>query len=217
MAFDFKAALKKKWVRYALAVIAVVGALLIFKSRMGGSSAQQVNATGLDDAQAADLTQESEQAASIQASAAAQASSQSFQASQQQESDQTALAALGSNNATQISLAGITLQGIQDQITGQTTQQQNQINGQVSLANIAAQEQDTISNNQTQVETTQINQNAAVQNAYFGVMENQATNNANTEQTLLNDEMNTAKAAGNATTEQTGIKGLTGGVLGAIF
>jgi hypothetical protein len=146
MAFDFKAALKKKWVKVALAGIAFVGVFLIIRSRSasGSSSSAATNSTGLDDAQAADMTSLEEQQNQIQAASAAQSASIAASESEQQESDSTGLQAQENNNQTQIALAGIQLNGLQDQLTAQTTQNQDTLNANVSLANIAAGEQESI-------------------------------------------------------------------------
>ena len=51
MAFDFKAALKKPWVKYALIAIGVIGAYYIYQSVSGGGSSSSTNSDGMSDAE----------------------------------------------------------------------------------------------------------------------------------------------------------------------
>lgn len=178
MAFDFKAALKKKWVRIALIFVAVGGAFLIFRSMTGSSAASTAatSSTGLDDAQAADLTSENEQASAIQASE-----------QEQSESDQTGLAATQDQDSTQISLAGIQLQGLDDQLTAQTTQNSDNDNATVSLANIAAGEQ-------TSIASTEANENMSDTAVTAGEQVAIAGQEASVEGLISNNQTNVALA-----------------------
>lgn len=139
MAFDFKAALKKKPVKMAVIAIVCVGGVWIVRSRLSSSSADSSTAatssTGLDDAQAADMTSLQEQQNSIQA----QSASNSLAAS-------TSLSAQSENDTTQLALAGVQLQGLQAQLTAQTTQNSDTLNAQVALANVASGEATGLAN-----------------------------------------------------------------------
>jgi hypothetical protein len=189
MAFDFKAALKKKWVKVALAGIAFVSVFLIIRSRSasGSSSSGATSSTGLDDAQAADVTSLEEQQNQIQAASAAQSASIAAQESEQSESDQTGLTAQANNNQTQIALAGIQLTGLQDQLTAQTTQNQDTLNAQVSLANIAA-------NEQTSIAQTNANENMADTAVTAGEQVAIAGQEASVEGLISNNQTNVALA-----------------------
>jgi hypothetical protein len=186
MAFDFKAALKKKWVKVALITIAVGGVFLIFKSRAPGSSSTAANnSTGLDDAQAADMTSLEEQQNQIQAASAAQASSIAAQESEQSESDQTGLTALQDQDSTQISLAGIQLQGLQDQYNAETTQNSDNDNAEVSLANITA-------NEQTGLASITANEQTGIANIEAGVANTESNNATKVAITNSNNQANVA-------------------------
>ena len=161
MAFDFKAALKKPWVKYALIAIGVIGAYYIYQNISGGSSSSS-SSDGMSDAEVqAEAALENTQ---LQTSAAAssQASAQQFQTAQQQEADATAiteqqnsiagqLSLNSNNNQTSVSLANVQLQGLQAQL-----------NEALGIQTIQAQEQEHISDNQTAVSLNQTNQSASV-------------------------------------------------------
>lgn len=197
--FNFKEAVKKPWVKWTLIIIGVVGGFFILRAMMGGGSSSAASASNQDlQAEAALQAQQnaidaqnSQQASTISANAAAQTSAQQSQLALQQETDATALASQKEGDASSFQLAGVQLQGLLDQLTAQTTQQQATINGQVSLANITATEQKTIaagqnalilgiSNNQANVADTESN-NAVAQSQI-------AANAAVQEQTLISNE-----------------------------
>jgi hypothetical protein len=146
MAFDFKAALKHKWVKVALGFVAVLGVILIVKSRSSASNAASgtVVQAGPTDAEVQADAALQEQQNAIAANSASQSASIAAQAAQQQESDQTGLAAQKESDSTSLSLAGIQLQALEDQFNAQTTQNSDTLNAQVSLANINAGEQENL-------------------------------------------------------------------------
>ena len=196
MDLNYKEALKKPWVKYTLMGVAVIGVVVIVKNRMGGSANTQ-SGTGVDSAtiqaeaqlqsqQNALAAQNNQQAAAISASAAASTLAANTSTAQQvnqingtlslaslQQAGQIALATLSTNEQT--ALANISLQGLQSQLTANTSQQQNNLNATVALSNINAGVQihsidavtglqTTISNNQTAVANKQTDASVAISN-----------------------------------------------------
>lgn len=97
------AVLKKKWVRVGLMVIAGLGLVYILRARLAGGAQQ--SASGLSDAQAANMTQLAEQSNAITAQQQAQASSIAASSAAQTEQDNTTLAGMKIQYGTQ--LAGL--------------------------------------------------------------------------------------------------------------
>ena len=178
MALDIKVALKKPWVKYTLIGVAVIGAILIIKSRMSSAAPVQTGTTdGLSDAQAADLTQLqgqqnqiAAQAAQTTAQANAQQSAQDSQLALLQEQDKTTLAATTLNDGTSLSalnaqldntlaMGNLQLQGLNDQLQAATTQQLNQENSitQQQQNSLAAQININNSDNLVQEQANALN------------------------------------------------------------
>lgn len=120
MSFDFKAAIKKPWVKYSLIGIAVLGAVYIMWSRSSSSSSS--GASGDASSSAADAAtiqanaQLSAQQQALAASSAAQESQQNFQLAALKETDATQLAALTATNSSNLALANVQLTGLHDQL-----------------------------------------------------------------------------------------------------
>lgn len=140
MAFNFKEAIKKPWMKVALGAILFVGILIILKSR-SGSGATTVSAGGPSDAQVQALAQEQMQQNALEYQSSAQQASLAASAAAQAQHDQTGLAAQKESDATQLSLAGIQLQGLFKQLETQANMNSDALHTQVSLANITANEQ----------------------------------------------------------------------------
>lgn len=122
MSFDFKAAIKKPWVKYSLIGIAVLGVGYILMSRSSSTSTDTT--TGSSDAtDAATVSanaQLSAQQAALSAQSSAQESQQNFQLAGLKETDATQLAALDKTNTANLALAQIQLTGLQSQLTEQS-------------------------------------------------------------------------------------------------
>jgi hypothetical protein len=145
MAFDYKAALKKPWVKYALIGIAVLGAVFIIRARSSSSSSSGASAdpssSAVDAATVQANAQLSAQQQALAASSAAQTSQQQFQLAALQETDKTQLAALTETNSHSLSLANIQLQGLHDQLAEKSHEADlsagvatNNVNQQASVA-----------------------------------------------------------------------------------
>lgn len=150
---DFKAQLKKPWVKYTLIAVGVVGAFVIFKSMSGSSSSSSDSTTsgGESDADYAADTQLAINQQNTSAALAGQSNQNSATLAQLQETD-----------SEQSALANVQLQGLVAQLAAQTTQQSAALNANVAGETLIAQEQEHISDNQTQVALTQTNNSKAV-------------------------------------------------------
>ncbi|HET8705953.1 MAG TPA: hypothetical protein VFM46_06590 [Pseudomonadales bacterium] len=163
MSFDIKAEIKKPWVKWGLAIVAVIGVVVIYRSYSGsGSGSQSTASTGMTDSQAHDLASITMQQNQIAAQAASQESSQSYNLSALKESDTTQLSAMHIKADSDLALAGIQLTGLQSQLSAQTEQQKNQLNSVVQQAQIVADTQMHISDVQAGVATNASNNQKAI-------------------------------------------------------
>lgn len=165
MKMEIHEAMKHKWVKYGLYVLAAVGIVIVARRFLGGSAASS-NAQATSDQTQLDL-----QAQQISAQTQSQQAAINAQASAQAESDQTALSALNIEsaeklaesqgaNATTLAMGNIQLQGLQAQLTNAATMQSEHDQASVSLANIQATEATNISNNSTQAQIAALNAEA---------------------------------------------------------
>lgn len=138
MAFNFKEAVKKPWMKVALGVILFFGIFIILRSRSGSGA---TGSSGPSDAQVQALAQEQMQQNALEYQSSAQQASLAASAAAQAQHDQTGLAAQKESDATQLSLAGIQLQGLFKQLETQQTMNSDALSTQVALANVTANEQ----------------------------------------------------------------------------
>lgn len=145
MAFDYKAALKKPWVKYTLIGIAALGAVFIIRGRLSSSSSSGdsggASSSAADAATIQANAQLSAQQQAIAASSASQTSHEQFQLAALQESDKTQLAALTENNAHSLAMSDVQLKGLHEQLTEKSHEadlsagvQTNSMNKQADVA-----------------------------------------------------------------------------------
>lgn len=143
MSFDFKAAIKKPWVKYSLIGIAVlgVGYILMSRSSSASTSTDSGETSAVDAATVQANAQLSAQQQALAASASAQQSQQDFQLAALKETDATQLAALTATNSSNLALANVQLTGLQDQLTEKQAEatlaagvQNNNISSSASVA-----------------------------------------------------------------------------------
>lgn len=122
MSFDFKAAIKKPWVKYSLIGIAVLGVGYILMSRSSsGSTGSATDSSGATDAATVSANaQLSAQQAALSAQSASQESQQNFQLAGLKETDAFQLAALDKTNTANLALSQIQLTGLQSQLAEQS-------------------------------------------------------------------------------------------------
>jgi hypothetical protein len=154
--FNFKEAIKKPWVKYALIAVGVIGAYVVFKSATGSS--------GSSSSSSSDSTAPSD--AEVQASAAVQMNQDNIAAAQaaqgtalQQQSASIAgsLTAQKEDDTTQIALANVQLAGLQQQLNEAQADHLSDNATVLGGETLVAQTQQLISDNQTSVAIGQSN------------------------------------------------------------